>query len=613
MGVFSDLRERRLVQIMISYLAAGWIATEVVGQPAEHGVIPELAYRLVLLWFLVGIPITLVLGWFHGEKGDQKVTRIEMALLTVIVLCGMGATGLTVTRYSGAEPTVGAESSGGHDLRRVAALYFEDLSRDRSLQYLADGLTEALIEELSAVSGLSVVSRNGVAQFRDSDLDRDSIAHLLGAGTLLEGTVESRGDEIEVTVRLFDGATGTPRRDRVLDRPASDPLAIRAELPGEVAVLLREWLGDEVELRRLEEGTEHVGAWSLLQRGEKARKDGEDALTRGDVEGLESAFQEADSLLAAAMELDSEWVEPVILRANLAYRLAQLSPGDPLAARSHIESGMELADRATLMAPREGAAQAARGRLKYLRWLFGLERDPPAAAALLTSAEEDLDAATTQDESLADAWLTLARIRAQKPDNIQAKLDALRAFEADAFMTSAQDVLWLLYTTSYDLEQFPDAVQYCDEGRDRFPSNPFFTECQLWLLASRAVDPDPDRAWQLVDSLVELSNPRVQEFNRLKGQIIVGGVLARADLPDSANSVFMASRPTPLVDPSQVLLGVEAIFRVQMGEIEEAMNLLRIYLTTSPEHRSGHRWTSHWWWRDLHSNQEYRTLVGSTG
>ncbi len=614
MGVFSDLRERRLVQIMVSYLAAGWIATEVVSQPAEHGVIPELAYRLVLVWFLVGIPITLVLGWFHGEKGHQRFTRIEVALLSGLLVCGVGASGLTVTRFSGADDgTSAAESSPGHDLRRVAAFYFEDLSDDRSLQYLADGLTEALIDELSDVSGLSVVSRNGVGQFRDSDLPRDSIASLLGAGTLLEGSVESRGEEIHVTVRLYDGASGTPFRDQVLDRPANDPLAIREELPAEVALLMREWLGEEVQLRRIEEGTRHVGAWSLLHRGEKVRKDGEAALARGDVEGLETAFHEADSLLAGAMELDPEWVEPVILRANLAYRLAHLSAGEPLEARRWIEVGMEFADQATLMAPREGSAYEVRGRLKYLRWMLGLARGPAEAESLLRSAEEDLLTATGRDGSLADAWATLARIRAQKPDNVQAKLDAIRAFESDAFLTSAQDVLWLLYTTSHDLEQFPDAVQYCDEGRRRFPSTAFFTECQLWLLASRAVEPDPDRAWQLVDSLVELSNPRAQEAARLKGQILVGGVLARANLPDSAHSVFLASRPTPAVDPGQVLLGVEAIFRLQMGETEEALNLLKVYLTTSPEHRSGYRWTSHWWWRDLHDNPEYMALVGSSG
>jgi len=613
-GVFSDLRERRLVQIMISYLAAGWIATEVVSGPAEHGVIPELAYRLVLVWFLVGIPITLVLGWFHGEKGHQKVSRVEVALLSVLLVCAVGASGLTITRYSGAEDgTSAAESSPGHDLHRVAAFYFQDLSPDRSLQYLADGLTEALIDELSDVSGLSVVSRNGVGQFRDSDLSRDSIADLLGAGTLLEGTVESRGEEIQVTVRLFDGASGAPVRDQVLNRPANDPLAIREELPGEVALLMREWLGEEIQLRRFEEGTRHVGAWSLLHRGEKSRKDGEEALARGDVEGLEAAFHEADSLLAGAMEFDPQWVEPVILRAKLAYRLARLSPGEPLEARRWIEVGMEYADQATLMAPREGSAYEVRGRLKTLRWMLGLERDPAEAASLLNSAEEDLVAATGRDGSLADAWLTLARIRAQKPDNIQAKLDARRALEADAFLASAEEVLWILYTTSYDLEQFPDAVQYCEDGHRRFPTTPSFTECHLWLLASRALDPDPDRAWQLVDALVELSNPRDQEFNRLQGQILVGGVLARANLPDSAHSVFLASRPTPVVDPSQVLLGVEAIFRLQMGEAEEALDLLKVYLTTSPEHRSGYRWTSHWWWRDLHDNPEYMALVGSPG
>jgi serine/threonine-protein kinase len=613
-SLLQRLKERKLVQWAIAYLAGAFVVFQAVEVMAEPWGISPAVQRAVHIVLVFGLLITLVLAWYHGEKGLQKVARTEIALLSILLMLAVAATGLTMTLNPGTDDgRSAAVSSPGLDLRRVAVLYFKDLSDGGRLQHLADGLAEGLIEELRQVSGLSVVSRNGVGQFRGTDLDRDSIAALLGAGTLLEGSVESRGEEIQVTLRLFDGASGTPRRDRVLERPAEDPLAIRRELPGEVALLLREWLGEEVQLRRYEEGTEHVGAWSLLQRGEKARKDGEAALAAGHGEGLEAGFKVADSLLAEAEELDPRWVEPVILRAKLALRLANFSSGDPLEARRWIDAGMDLADQAIAMAPREASALGLRGQLKCLRWVLGLARDPVEAERLLRSAEEDLETATRWDGSLAEGYLTLARVRAQNNDNIGAKLAARQAYEADAFLTSAQDVFWILYTTSYDLEHFPDAVQYCEEGRRRFPAAPFFTECQLWLLASRALEPDPDRAWQLVDSLVALSNPRTREFNRRMGQIIVGGVLARANLPDSARRVFKASRPTPAVDPGQFLLGVEAIFRLQMGETEEALDLLRVYLTTSPEHRSGYRWTSHWWWRDLHSNPEFMALVGSRG
>ena len=69
---------------------------------------------------------------------------------------------------------------GGLDPRHVAVLYFEDLSAKRDLAYLADGLTDALIDELARVPGLTVVSKNGVAPYRSPDIPRDSIAREIG-------------------------------------------------------------------------------------------------------------------------------------------------------------------------------------------------------------------------------------------------------------------------------------------------------------------------------------------------------------------------------------------------------------------------------------------------
>src|SRR5947208_4392937 len=81
----------------------------------------------------------------------------------------------------------GAAAEGGLDPRHVAVLYFEDLSKDSSLGYLTDGLTEMLISQLAGVRSLAVTSRNGVAPYRGTDLPRDSIARLLNPGTLVPG------------------------------------------------------------------------------------------------------------------------------------------------------------------------------------------------------------------------------------------------------------------------------------------------------------------------------------------------------------------------------------------------------------------------------------------
>ncbi len=504
-------------------------------------------------------------------------------------------------------------AGGGLPAHRVVVLYFDDVSRDPSLGYLADGLTEALIDELSLVPALDVVSKNGSLQFRGADLPHDSIARAVRAGTVVGGTVEQVGDRVRVNVVLADGESGAEFRRGNFERPSVDLFAMQADLAQEVAGLLREWLGEEIGLRSGRQETESVAAWALLQRGERARKEGEAGLLENDLGAFVTAFLAADSLLAEAEREDPAWARPPNLRAHLARRWAQLSAADPLEAAEWIEQGFGHVERSLALDPTNAEAFETRGMLRYLKWALSLESDPTAADDLLRTAEEDLNASVRYDPTRANSWNVLSIIHSEKPNLIDAKIAARRAYEEDAYLRAADQVLWRLYTTSYDLEQFPDAVQYCAEGRRRFPEDPQFLECELWLLASRAQEPDVDRAWEILSRFEELSPPQSRERDRLRGQILVGGVLARAGLADSANSVFLTARTGPDVDPTEELLGIEAVFRIQMGDEDEAIRLIKIYLTASPEHRAGWRWTSHWWWREIQDNAEFQQLVGSGG
>src|SRR2546422_33101 len=223
----------------------------------------------------------------------------------------------------------GPAAEGGLDPRHVAVLYFEDLSRDSSLGYLTDGLTELLISQRASVRSLAVTSRNGVAPYRANDLPRDSIARLLRAGTLVEGSVENVGTRLRVTVRLVDGTSGSDIRRQSFELPQAEVLVLRDSLAREAARFLRERLGEEIRVREELAGTRSVEAWTALQEAERLRKDAERLLQHDDAEGAFAELQRADTLLAAAERADSRWVAPVLLEGRMAQRRARASGPPP--------------------------------------------------------------------------------------------------------------------------------------------------------------------------------------------------------------------------------------------------------------------------------------------
>ena len=89
--------------------------------------------------------------------------------------------------------------------------------------------------------------------------------------------------------------------------------------------------------------------------------------------------------------------------------------------------------------------------------------------------------------------------------------------------------------------------------------------------------------------------------------------LARAGLRDSALSVAARSRADATVDPSRELVSFEAIVRTILGDQEEAIRLLGVYLASNPQQRSSVNRDDTWWYRDLKGNPRYEALVGKAG
>ncbi|HKX20006.1 MAG TPA: serine/threonine-protein kinase, partial [bacterium] len=539
----------------------------------------------------------------EGRAGGRRPWRRALPFVGALAVVASVAA-LFVRRHGGA----GNAADRGLDPRHVAVLYFEDLSAKRDLAYLADGLTDALIEELARVPGLTVVSKNGVAPYRSPDIPRDSIARALDVGTLVQGTVEEAGDRYRVTARLIEGASGADFRRASFEQPKGDLLAMRDTLAVKVAEFLRARLGEEVRLREERTGTRNAAAWAAVQQAERAEKEAA-APSVSDAVAVQ-LYGRADSLLAAAEALDGGWVEPIVQRARVAYDSSRRAR-DPPAVDKALQTALGHAERAVQRSPENPDALETRGRIRFARYMRGLEPDAGAAARLLAQARADLEQSTRLNPNQVGAWTLLSRLYYDEQDLVAANRAARAAYDGDAYLAGADVILSRLYATSYDLELFQPAIDWCDKGRRRFPSDARFAECQLVLLSTKAKDPDVAQAWRLASEAVQLSPERERPIKQLYEQVWVAAVLGRAGLKDSARHVLERARGSGDVDPDREILGYQAAVYTMLGDKDTALRLLGEYLVASPAHREGFRKNVHWWWRSLQDEPRFKALIGA--
>jgi TolB-like protein len=611
MGIFGEIKERRLLPFMGAYLVTGFVALEGVDQLVSYEILPIIAYRIALIFYVFGIPGSLTIAWFHGAKGRQDVPKAEIFIQGILLVAAIAISVVTVRNARVEERQAAEALASGLEVDRIAVLYFEDFSPGGDLGYVADGLTEALIDELSAVRSLSVVSRNGVEPFRGSEIPIDSIARLLDVGSVIRGTVDETRNGIRVTTVLVDGFTGADIERNVVEISNENFLAVRDSVAANVALLLRERLGQEVQLQGLKAGTESVEAWSFVQRAERLISQAEDLRNDDDLAGGLDQLLEADSLLVLAESADPAWVRPPAVRAHAAFRRAFFTAtgtGDLEAASAIIEEGREEAEKAIGLEARNAYALEQRGALKYLLYLLDLSTDSEEADRLLESAQEDLEAAVDIDPTLATAYSMLSHLHYNRSDMVAVILNARRAYEEDAYLRDANRILERLFWAHYDMEQFRDARKWCTEGAERFPEDHVFEECQLWLMLLSDTDADVDRAWELRDQFVERAPQSIREYNARLGNLLVGGVLRQAGLQDSAEAMFEQGASDESVDPLADLWMYQAAIRSTTGDLEGAVQYLSRWLAANPSAELGSEGNLHWWWRKLRDEPGFEGL-----
>jgi len=371
----------------------------------------------------------------HTTAGGTPPLRgMTLRWRAVAVLGGLVLLGLAIAAgvYFRSLPT-----SRGID--SIAVLPFSNVGADPNTEYLSDGVTESLINSLSELPHLTVMSRNAVLRYKAREIDAQSAGRELKVQAVLTGRVVQRGDNLSLSVELVDVAKNSHLWGEEFNRKLADLLAIQDDITRDVSEKLRRKLSGEDEKRLAKHNTTNPEAYQLYLKGRyfssKYTKEGYDKGTQYfhqaidldpnyalAYEGLSYAYWVEDDLFVApneampkareaakkALELDDalpeahtdlgiveltydfdwsaaerEFRRAIDLRPN--YALAHEYFGWYLVSVGRLEEGVEEGKRAVELDPLSLDANATTGQSLFLAHRYdqavdqltkGLDMDP---------------------------------------------------------------------------------------------------------------------------------------------------------------------------------------------------------------------------------------------
>jgi len=444
---------------------------------------PEQLQRPVTMAFLVGLPIALVLAWYHGDRGHQKVSGREFAILTVLLLLGGGmfwwvarmpAAPVAIT----AQPVASQEQAPAATGPSIAVLPFVNMSTDAENGFFADGISEELLNVLASVDGLKVASRTSAFSFKGKDIPIPEIARQLGVEHVLEGSVRKQGQRVRITAQLIHAGSDGHLWSETYDRDLTDIFKVQEEIAQAITRELKGILGKRQVA--VAASTANLEAYQSFLKG-RARFHQRDEL------------QAAIDDLSVAVKLDPDFGEAwIYLAATWAVLPGYVSDDEINGAQSEAETRAAL-KRAEALVPKHPMVLALQGRQ--------LENNGDLAGALALWEES---AQLSAQDSTPMLWRGLLLLRSGYIDEAIAVFES--AQQGDPLSGINNGYLALAYLSSGDYEKAETtARKAASQGWS------FAFPIVMYDMAARG---ERDKAVSLFDELIKTGPPLTDEDRR---------------------------------------------------------------------------------------------------
>src|SRR5438067_3585787 len=445
---FQRLKERKLVQWAIAYVAAAFALLQGIDIVAQQFGWPEGVRRGITLGLVVGFFVTLVLAWYHGERGAQRVTGTELLINGLVLALGGGFLWrfAAVRSADSKTATVPNESRSVINAKSIAVLPFENLSRDPDNAYFADGIQDEILTRLAKIADLKVISRTSTQHYKSAPENLPEIARQLGVAHIVEGSVQKSGDSVRVNVQLIKAGNDSHLWADTYGRKLTDIFSVESEVAKAIAEQLRAKLTGQEEQVIAVKPTDNPQAY--------------DAYLRGLAYTLKTAGTPANVLgaqkyLREAVRLDPKFALSWALLSYVearGYRTLTLQP--TIALR---DDARQAAETALTLQPNLGEAVLAKGYYHY-----SCLKDYETAVRYFEQARQLLPNSSRIPEFL--AYVDRRRGQWDRSESYFNEAERLDPRNVQLLTQHA-----LLYN---DLRRFPEALRKFDQVLNITPDDP---------------------------------------------------------------------------------------------------------------------------------------------
>ncbi|MFO1506271.1 MAG: tetratricopeptide repeat protein [Lysobacterales bacterium] len=448
-GLLQRLRQRKLVQWGLAYLAAAWILLQVLDMVGQKFAWPDLAGRVLIIAACIGFFVVLVLAWYHGDQGRQRVSGAELLLIALVLAIGGGLLwrfAATTSSATTTKPVAATTNSPAQAIppKSIAVLPFTNLSSDKQNEYFVAGMQDLILGKLADIGDLKVISRTSTMKYESKPENLRQVAAELGVAHILEGSVQKAGNTVLINVQLIDARTDNHLWAESYKRTLDDIFGVEGEVAGKIADSLQARLSPAETSRLAVVPTKNPAAYDAFLQAEYL-------VNRGNLEFTSDWYRKAIPYYEQALRDDPGFV----------LALARLSFAESFAYWFGGRDDQALADKARLHAQQ------------------ALDRQPDLADAQVAMGYAQYAGADAYQAALEDFSAALA-LRPHDPEILMAEAFALRRLgRLPAAIAAFQEAVSLNPRSSYAFESLGETLLMAHR----------FDEAEVALQRARSIDP----------------------------------------------------------------------------------------------------------------------------
>jgi len=442
-SILQRLKERKMVQWTLAYLAGAWVLVEFTSLLVTQFHWPEIIGQIVTVLAIFGLLVVLVIAWYHGEKGRQWVSGPELLMIALLLLIAGGV--LSMLGGDSERDAHVPSRDAADDRPGVAVLPCENISPDPADAYLAGGIHDEILLKLSKIAALRPIGRQSTEWFRANPSAPAEVASELGASFIGECRVRKAGDRIRVTFQLSEVGTGSLlwAQEYDQDYTVENLFDMQSAIAQQVADAMQAVVLPEERARIETRPTESLQAYDLYLLGRSYW----DRFS-------EAGFQRAIELFEEAIDADPEFARAY---AGVADSYALLTQGWGQPPVEVFPRVREAAEKALDLDPDLAEAHASLGAVSlFFDW------DLDAAVASLRRAIE-LD----PNYTTAHHWLAICHMaRARHEEALEEARRALALDPLSAYIN--MNMGYFLYVAG----KYEEAEEHDLGALQIFPEHP---------------------------------------------------------------------------------------------------------------------------------------------